>query len=815
MAELIGKTIASRYNFQDYIGRGGMADVYRVWDSERMVYLAAKVLHQELAMDRVFLRRFEREADTLAKLQHPNVVRSYGLEQGENLAFLLLDYVEGKTLKQVIYEAGEPMPGEQVHAILKAVTGALQFAHNQGMVHCDIKPSNIMVHRNGTVLLTDFGIARMTDAATATMVGVGTPAYMAPEQIKGQDPTPQTDIYALGIVLYEMFTGGERPFTGEKATTGSTSEKVRWEQLNLTPPPPSDWNPELPLAVEEVILKCLEKDPQKRYKSVVDLLNALQLAMEVELPSGEIDLAALSADVVPLPVAEEEKEARVVPETQRKRPGVLSYLGIAAALITLASLVWLFSSGVLARESASSPIDLSAAGSAQGESEDASGIQTLELTETPNLPTLTPTLPPTPTPDPYLIAAWNANQIEVLRVIEAHTDSVRRLVWSPDGTKLASASNDTNIHILDPQTGEILMKLTNHSEPVEGLDWSPDGRYLASAGWDQTARIWDADTGEQIQVLRGHTRALSGVAWSPDGQYLATISYDFTLRIWNTTDWSLVQEVEAHKGDIKSVAWSSDSSLVATGGKDGRVNLWNPVTGEEVRALWGHADYVMGVAWSPEGSRLATGGFDNTVRIWDAQSGDEIRYLDRHQAKINAVAWSPVSDVVASGGWEFIIGFWDAESGKPLRFLRGHRNAIWTIAWSPDGMIAASGDDDGKIFLWGIGTSVSEEEQAACDAITGKWVSYNDQTGDLWYELVLTSGANCSFSGYTVTYPEAFLGDVEANYVEGVLQFLEYGDEPGCYFFGDLELVDGRLVGEYSHTCGGAFQPLEMELVEE
>ena len=290
MSELTGKILSNRYRVDSFLGRGGMAQVYKVWDNRRMTFLAMKVLHEDLALDRIFMRRFQREAQTLEKLQHPNIVRFYGLEQDGRLAFMLLDFIEGETLKHKIFDAAGPMPDNEIRNVMRSICGALQFAHSDGMVHCDIKPGNIMIDEHGKVLLSDFGIARMSDAATATMVGMGTPAYMAPEQARGLDPSPQTDIYALGIVLYEMLTGGERPFTGEQAqTTGSTSEKVRWEQINLVPPSPKRWNPDISDELEAVVLKCLAKKPDERYESAIDITNALELAISegYEVPSVE------------------------------------------------------------------------------------------------------------------------------------------------------------------------------------------------------------------------------------------------------------------------------------------------------------------------------------------------------------------------------------------------------------------------------------------------------------------------------------------------------------------------------------------------
>jgi len=282
MKNLVGQIIANRYRIDELIGRGGMAEVYKVWDQNWMVYLAMKLLHEDLALDKVFLRRFQREAQNLSKLQHPNIVRFYGLEKAPYQAFILMEYVEGVTLKHKIYAADKRgMKIEEICSIFRDLCSALRFAHSEGIIHCDIKPGNVMIKPDDTVLLADFGIARLTDAATATMVGAGTPAYMAPEQVKGLDPVPQTDIYALGVILYEMLTGGERPFTGETATaTGTTSAKVRWEQVHLDPPSPRIYQPDISSDLERIVLKCLAKEPNNRYQNTTDLLNELETAIQ-------------------------------------------------------------------------------------------------------------------------------------------------------------------------------------------------------------------------------------------------------------------------------------------------------------------------------------------------------------------------------------------------------------------------------------------------------------------------------------------------------------------------------------------------------
>ena len=294
MANLIGLTLSKRYHIEESLGRGGMAEVYKAWDNERATYLALKVLRQDLAQDTIFLRRFQREARTLEKLQHPNIVRFYGIETDDLLVFMLMDFIEGTTLQAEIFRSrGRSLSQDFIALCMNSICSALHYAHRQGLVHCDIKPGNIMINQHGEVLLTDFGIARMTDTATATMVGFGTPAYMAPELVRGQDPTPQSDIYSLGVVLYEMVTGGERPFTGERAqTTGMTSEKVRWEQVHLAPPSPRTFNPIISAGQEAVIMKCLAKAPEERFAGALDLLSDLKLPKVETLEPQEPEIRA-------------------------------------------------------------------------------------------------------------------------------------------------------------------------------------------------------------------------------------------------------------------------------------------------------------------------------------------------------------------------------------------------------------------------------------------------------------------------------------------------------------------------------------------
>jgi serine/threonine protein kinase len=269
VTDLVGKTLLTRYRVDAFLGRGGMAEVYRARDTKRSVYVALKVLNEDLAEDYVFLRRFAREAHTLELLQHPHIVRFFGFEESHSIAFLVMEYIDGVTLRRQLRLLERPLTLPEALAVLQPVCSALHYAHQMGIYHCDVKPANIFIERGGRVVLGDFGIAQLSESATVTFSTPGTPAYMAPEQCRGEELDGRTDIYGLGVTTYEMLTL-DRPFKGEtEDTTGSRGERVRWEQMNVLPPRPGSVNPEVSPAAETAILRALEKEPGRRQQEAL------------------------------------------------------------------------------------------------------------------------------------------------------------------------------------------------------------------------------------------------------------------------------------------------------------------------------------------------------------------------------------------------------------------------------------------------------------------------------------------------------------------------------------------------------------------
>ncbi len=272
---LIGKTLG-KYEILEHIGHGGMSEVYKGQQAQLDRMVAIKVLHPFLADDQGFVVRFQREARIVATMRHPNIVQVYDFDYNEPLAlyYMVMEYIEGPTLKDRLREG--PLNYEQVVHIGAAVAGALDYAHQRAMVHRDIKPANIMFLSEAEPVLTDFGIARMLTLSGLTASGamVGTPAYMAPEIGKGKAGTASSDIYSLSVVLYEAITG-QLPFSAESPMG------MVMEHINTPPPRPCLLAPSIPPALENVIVKGMEKAPEDRFGSAGEMADALRLALDV------------------------------------------------------------------------------------------------------------------------------------------------------------------------------------------------------------------------------------------------------------------------------------------------------------------------------------------------------------------------------------------------------------------------------------------------------------------------------------------------------------------------------------------------------
>ena len=294
---MIGRVIGGRYKVEQILGRGGMAEVYKAYQETLDRHVAVKLIHTFLADDADFLARFQREARAVAGLRHPNIIQVYDFDTEGDTTYMVMEFIDGPTLKDIIEELhakNETMPLNEAIEVIKSVGMALDYAHRKGMIHRDVKPANVMRDSTGRTVLTDFGIVKLMTGPQYTATGslVGTPAYMAPEQGLGQPGDARTDIYSLGVMLYQLVTG-RLPYESD------TPMAVVFKHINDPLPLPSTINLELPPGIEKVILKALAKDPNERYQTareMVDHLNNLDRAAELTIPTSTLTgLKALSS----------------------------------------------------------------------------------------------------------------------------------------------------------------------------------------------------------------------------------------------------------------------------------------------------------------------------------------------------------------------------------------------------------------------------------------------------------------------------------------------------------------------------------------
>jgi WD40 repeat protein len=284
--------------------------------------------------------------------------------------------------------------------------------------------------------------------------------------------------------------------------------------------------------------------------------------------------------------------------------------------------------------------------------------------------------------------------------LRGHRDRVQSVAWSPDGSKLATASIDKTAKVWEMATGRELLTFRGHSDYVFGIAWSPDGSKLATASQDGTANVWEANTGHELLTLRGHQAPVNSIVWSPDGAKLATASNDQTAKVWDARTGRELRTLLGHRGDVYSIAWSPDGSKLATAGDDRTAKVWEVRTGRELLTLSGHTDHVRSVTWSPDGRNLATGSEDGLTKVWEAATGREIRTLSGHLDDVLSVAWSPDGRLLATGSADNTAKVWEVTTGRGLRTLRGHQDDVQAIAWSPDGTELATASVDKTAKVW-------------------------------------------------------------------------------------------------------------------
>ena len=702
------------YEIVGELGRGGMGVVYNARHQKLNRTVALKMILSGGHAAQEDLVRFLAEAETVAGLQHPNLVQLYEFGEHGNLPYFTLEYVAGGSLQAKLREG--PLLPKDAACIIEQLARGMHYAHQHGVVHRDLKPANILLADSGQQTagsnasdlpaagcrlpavpkITDFGLVKHVEAGeglTSTGAIMGTPQYMAPEQASGEGKRvgPAADIYALGAILYECLTG-RPPF--QAPTTMDTLLQV----VASEPVPPRRLQPNLPRDLETICLNCLHKEPHKRYASAEALAEDLR-----RFRAGEPIRAR--------PVGQFERAAKWV-----KRHPAVSGLSAVVVLVTLAGLGgigWAYGMALHERNVAQGETrraDDEAAAAWANQYIAHANLMASDW-ENANLSRIQETLNiyRNPPPGRKDLRGWEWDYQErlcnhELRTLKGHTNSVGSVAFSPDGTRLATASYDNTVKLWDAGTSQVLRIFTGHTNGVPSVVFSPDGTRLASASHDKTVILWDVDTGKILHTLRGHTGEVYGVAFSPDGTHVASASNDKTVKLWDAGSGKELHTLEGHKGVVRIVAFSPDGMRLASAGFDKTVKLWDVGTCQILRTLKGHTGSIYAVAFSPDGTQLASASNDGTLKLWPAGSDQALRTFKGHAGEVHGVAFSPDGTRLASASHDHTVRLWDIGSGEELHTLKGHTSSVFNVTFSPDGTRLASASYDQTVKLWDAGT---------------------------------------------------------------------------------------------------------------
>ena len=332
MDKFLGKRLDGRYEIQEIVGVGGMAVVYKAYDNVEDKIVAVKILKEEYTGNDEFLRRFKNESKAIAVISHPNVVKVNDVSFGDLIQYIVMEYIDGITLKEYIEQSGPLSWNEAVHFTLQILRG-LQHAHDKGVVHRDIKPQNIMVLPDGVIKVADFGIARFarSEQETITDKAIGSVHYISPEQAKGDKTDEKADIYSVGVMLYEMLTG-QLPFQAESAVS------VAIMQLQKDPTLPRDINGSIPLGLEQITMHAMQKDTVRRYKSAAEMLCDLEAFKKNPAVTFDYDYFVDDSPTRYIPDTglldeEDVEEEEETPKKKRKNPIIPILLGVTVAFI--------------------------------------------------------------------------------------------------------------------------------------------------------------------------------------------------------------------------------------------------------------------------------------------------------------------------------------------------------------------------------------------------------------------------------------------------------------------------------------------------
>jgi len=729
------------YQIVDKLGEGGMGVVYKAMDLSLDRYVAIKVLTPETVSNPELMQRFHVEAKAQARLSHTNIATLHAFEQVGNTWLIVMEYLDGESFEQMISRRG-PIPSAEAVPLFRQALLGIGFAHRMGVIHRDIKPSNIMVTKSGIVKVMDFGIAKVLGSQRMTRTGtrVGTVAYMSPEQIRNGPVDIRSDIYSLGVTLYELLTA-HLPFEAE------SDFQMMSDHVNTPPPLPTRHYPYIPDGVVRADLEALAKNPDERFQTCEAFGAALEHPGEISVVAATSqptspppppsfapaptppptrapmptpppsqggwldqikDQSAASKVTTPQPAPPAQQQTRPTPpppttpmptqpawatsappqgqspappplfaQPEKKRRSPWLYVTLGV----VGAIVGLFVIGMVigfVRQR-----NLANNGGGSGTSSDSSTGGNIYSN---------PTVSTAPTPPAFTQKS----------VLTPQAGEVWDTALSPDSNTLLSGDNDDSVKLWDVSSGNVLRSLSRQNGPVFGVAFNQDGSQVASASYDKSVITWNSTSGDALMKFPGDF-ALWTVAFSPDGNTIAAAGDGKVISLWALPSGKFIGSMQGTAGEINRIRFSPDGHLLAGGGDDSVVYLWNVSDQSQAAVLKGNTGNILSVAFSADGNHLATADNKGVICLWDVGTGtlSPTKVLSASDGQaINDVLYTPDGNYVIAASADKNIGVWDASSGTQVNTLIGHSDAVLSLSISHDGKLLVSSSKDGTIRLW-------------------------------------------------------------------------------------------------------------------
>jgi eukaryotic-like serine/threonine-protein kinase len=671
------------YELLEEIGYGGMGVVYKAWQKSLDRIVALKVLLFGPHASAKSVKRFRAEAVATAALQHPNIVAIHEVGFREGQHFIAMEFIEGQPLSALI--RGNPLPDRRAAGYVKAIAEAIHYAHERGILHRDLKPANVLIDTNDQPRVTDFGLAkRLEGDSDLTVSGqlLGSPNYMPPEQAIGKRGTlsRRSDVYALGAILYHALTG-RPPFVGEGMA--DTVQQV----LNAEPVSPRLLNPGVPRDLETVCLKCLEKEPGKRYATAQILADELGCFLE-------------DKPVHARPVSRPAKVWR----WYRRNPLLATALGVAllSLLAGVAGMAWQWRRATagewLARQMEYAAA-ISMAQRAVYNDEIARATSLLDRYR----PAAGASLDLRGWEWRYL---WQLSQGDESSVLHRCSEGMNALTVSKDGRLMALAT-DARVELWDLAARRPIADLPEKGETVA---LSPAADLLAvgtsNAGGEAGINLWDVASRKLLRRLKNQA-GVSSLAFSPEGQLLAALFRSGSVQVMELASGQVLDRHSigvVRRACAGVVVFSPDGRQLAIGGDRGQIELldWRSQTVAPLKTVTPEGVYAL--AFSPSGHTLAA-GFGYTggrIILWDLTSAEVRGQWTNHTTDLRGLAFTPDGRKLVWADRDRTIGVWDLASGAEPRYLRTGRRGLMALALLPDGRTLVSGSAEGDVCLWDL-----------------------------------------------------------------------------------------------------------------